>query len=205
MLWRPSSLSVILALLLTSCGVSAGAAAISVPTAIPPTAVQRTPTNNAEAIHPTERSNPNVMPNTPPKTCPVTRPPTPAFTPPPPYSRYAPSANLFWYGTDSLWTVVPKTGVWSGLPNNPAGYTQKVLWWRKGYSWTEEPEPKLVMTGRRLDATAASFQTSKATNAFADDIQSAMLVGVDVPTLGCWEITGHYAGTTLSFVVWVAP
>jgi len=32
-----------------------------------------------------------------------------------------------------------------------------------------------------------------------------MLVGVDIPTIGCWEITGRYAGHTLSFVVWVAP
>jgi hypothetical protein len=32
-----------------------------------------------------------------------------------------------------------------------------------------------------------------------------MLVGVDIPTLGCWEITGQYNGTELSFVVWIAP
>jgi hypothetical protein len=203
--WHPYILSIILALLLTACGVSDGTAAMSVPTAIPPTSVQRTPNDNSGALQPAERSTPNVMPNTPPKTCPVTRPPTTAFTPPSPYSRYAPSPDMVWYGTDALWTVVPKTGVWSGLPDNPTGYTQKVLWWRKGYSWTDEPEPQLVMTGRRVDAPEASFQTLKATNAFADDIQSAMLVGVDFPTLGCWEITGHYAGTQLSFVVWVAP
>jgi hypothetical protein len=32
-----------------------------------------------------------------------------------------------------------------------------------------------------------------------------MLVGVDFPTLGCWKITGKYAGAELSFVIWVAP
>jgi hypothetical protein len=31
-----------------------------------------------------------------------------------------------------------------------------------------------------------------------------MLVGIDIPAAGCWEITGQYKGTTLSFVVWVA-
>ena len=31
----------------------------------------------------------------------------------------------------------------------------------------------------------------------------AMLVGVDFPTTGCWEITGRYADAELSFVVWV--
>jgi hypothetical protein len=95
--------------------------------------------------------------------------------------------------------------VWSGLPHNPEGYTQKVFWWRKGYSWTAEPEPHLIVTGRRLDESASPLNVSRATNAFAEDIQSAMLVGVDFPTLGCWEITGQYAGMELSFVVWVAP
>jgi len=55
-----------------------------------------------------------------------------------------------------------------------------------------------------LDAPALPLRVSKATNAFASDIQSAMLVGVDFPTLGCWEITGRYQGHELSFVVWVA-
>jgi hypothetical protein len=32
-----------------------------------------------------------------------------------------------------------------------------------------------------------------------------MLVGIDLPTLGCWKITGKYADAELSFVVWVAP
>ena len=32
-----------------------------------------------------------------------------------------------------------------------------------------------------------------------------MLVGVYVPTPGCWEITGDYKGQKLSFVVWVQP
>jgi Gram-negative bacterial TonB protein C-terminal len=29
--------------------------------------------------------------------------------------------------------------------------------------------------------------------------------GISIPALGCWEITGHYAGDELRFVVWVAP
>ncbi|HEY0604717.1 MAG TPA: hypothetical protein VGD58_17495, partial [Herpetosiphonaceae bacterium] len=117
----------------------------------------------------------------------------------PPVPQYA------WYGTEQLWTTIPKNGVWDGLPHNPEGYTQKVLWWREGYVWTEEPQPALTMTGRRLDAPAPELNVSRATNAYADDIKSAMLVGVDFPSLGCWEIRGTYADQTLSFVVWVAP
>src|SRR5512133_334571 len=73
------------------------------------------------------------LPQDPPDICPVTQPPNPPFTPPPPYSTLTPLG--FWYGTASLWTDVPANGVWSGLPHNPEGYTQKVFWWRKGYDW----------------------------------------------------------------------
>jgi hypothetical protein len=140
----------------------------------------------------------------PPADCPLTVPQDPPFTPPLPYSDLR-FKGEFWYGLNSLWTAVPQNGIWFGLPHNPEGYTQKVFWWREGYVWTEEPEPALTVTGERLDATAPPLNVSKATNAYASDIGSAMLVGVDFPTLGCWKITGQYEKTELSFVVWVAP
>jgi hypothetical protein len=134
--------------------------------------------------------------------CPVTTPSDPPFTPPEPYPQSAPGKN-FWYGSDALWTAVPQDGVWANLPHNPEGYTQKVFWWRRGYSWTKEPEPQLVVSGGRIDAPAPRLHVSKATNAYAGDIGSAVLVGVDFPTPGCWEITGHYADAELNFVVMV--
>src|SRR6266540_3454085 len=67
------------------------------------------------------------------------------------------------------------------------------------------PSPDSFWYGTASLWTAVPLNVSRATNAFAEDIQSAILVGVDFPTLGCWEITGEYAGTKLSFVVWVAP
>jgi hypothetical protein len=93
---------------------------------------------------------------------------------------------------------------WSSLPHSDAGYTQKVEWWRQGYNMGDEQTRKLTVTGRRLDAAASPLVASSATNAAAD-FGASMLVGVDIPTLGCWEITGHYEGHELSFVVWVAP
>jgi hypothetical protein len=104
-----------------------------------------------------------------------------------------------------LWTAVPESGEWAALPNNPEGYTQKLFWWREGYIWHEEPEPPLTVTGRRLDEPAPPLNVSKATNAFAADIQSAMLVGVGFPTEGCWEITGSYGDHQLSFVILIKP
>lgn len=145
-----------------------------------------------------------VVPRDPPSSCPVTTQQDPAFIPPSPYDALGFEGG-FWYGSNSLWTAVRQDGIWWGLPHNPGGYTQKVFWWREGYVWTEEPEPDLIVTGERLDAPAPPLIRSKGTNAYARDIGSAMLVGVDLPTLGCWKITGKYGETELSFVVWVAP
>jgi hypothetical protein len=103
-----------------------------------------------------------------------------------------------------LWTMLQAGGTWSNLPHSNAGYTQKVFWWAQDDNGGAEPTPKLTVTGRRLDAAALPLVASSATHAMAD-FGAAMLVGVDIPALGCWEITGHYRGRELSFVVWVAP
>jgi hypothetical protein len=200
---------VVFALVLAGCGLPRHAALADARAARPPAiaraAMPTAASDQSAAFSPTAASHTSAAPEAPPPACAVTRPPDPPFTPPSPYSPSAPGTGAFWYGAESLWTVVPASGVWSGLPHNDDGYTQKVLWWRAGYSWTEEPQPDLAVRGRRLDAPAPPLRVSAATNAYARDIQSAMLVGVDFPTLGCWEISGRYAGAELSFVVWVAP
>jgi hypothetical protein len=159
------------------------------------------PTSAPVKVEPTAVAE--VVSKNPPASCPVTVPQDPAFTPPAPYDTLG-FKGYFWFGSNSLWTSLPQDGVWFGLPNNPEGYTQKVFWWREGYVWNEEREPNLVVTGERLDTSAPPLAGSKATNAYAGDIGSAMLVGVDFPTPGCWKITGRYNDEAeLSFVVWV--
>jgi len=181
----------VLASLITGCAGNAIAQANEV-----------TPTSAPDKVEPT--AVPEVISKDPPASCPVTVPQNPAFVPSAPYDVLS-SKGYFWFGSDSLWTAVPQSGVWAGLPHNPGGYTQKVFWWRDGYVWNEEPEPNLIVTGERLDAEAPPLNVSRATNAYAGDIGSAMLVGVDFPTLGCWKITGKYQDAELSFVIWVAP
>lgn len=157
-----------------------------------------------EKSNPTDSAKSEIVLKDHPADCPLTVPQDPLFTPPSPYSALG-FEGEFWYGSNSLWTAVPKNGVWFGLPHNPEGYTQKVFWWCEGYIWTEELEPALTISGERLDAAAPPLNASKATNAYASDIGSAMLVGVDFPTPGCWKVTGQYKTSELSFVVWVAP
>lgn len=187
-----SHLFVLTAVLLVSC-------------AAPAQSLQDDPTP-ISVPQPTETAQPEVVSSSPPADCPIT---TAAkgnsFKAPEPYSPDAPWESEFWYGTNNLWTALPTDGIWSSLPNNPEGYTQKIFWWSDLYILKDELEPTLAVTGHRLDAEAPPLKTYGGTNASASDIGDAMLTGVDFPTLGCWEITGKYKKSELTFVVWVAP
>jgi hypothetical protein len=138
--------------------------------------------------------------------CSVTRAPSPAFVPPAPYLPEPPAerAGYFWYGTPSLWTMLRGDGTWSDLPGHAGGYTQKIFWWREGYRASDEPQPALAISGRRLDGASEALVASRATNA-SGAFGEAMLVGVTLPSAGCWQITGSYSGQELTFVVLVEP
>ncbi|HLO17592.1 MAG TPA: hypothetical protein VK206_22370 [Anaerolineales bacterium] len=186
--------------LLTGCASKAAAQREKVKAVENPTS-----TTLPETSTPIASATPEIVPHDSPASCPVTLPQNPSFTAPTPYSPNAPWSGQFWYGSKSLWIALPTDGTWSALPHNPEGYTQKIPWWREGYSWTAEPEPLLVVTGERLDAKAPPLNASAANGSYAADMGSAMMMGVDFPTLGCWKITGKYKDAELGFVVWVAP
>ena len=185
-----SWLPIIPFLLLTACG-SLPSQAESMATSQPKTVLQANSTSTP-------------ISNQPPASCPITQPPDVPFTPPTPYPAKSPYIGQFWYGTPELWTMLRADGIWSDLPHNSNGYTQKIAWWRQGYDMYTEPTPNLIVTGKRLDESAPPLMASNATNASAD-LGDMMMVGVDIPTLGCWEVKGQYYGHDLSFVVWVAP
>jgi hypothetical protein len=141
-----------------------------------------------------------------PDTCPVTKPSSQPFVPPTPYST-KPNADIFWYGTGELWTSLPTTGTWNGLPHytpTDPSFRQKMFWGRQGYDWHTEPRPNLKVTGRRLDSSAPPLAADRASNGWVYRNQPFMVVGINFPTLGCWEVTGHYGIQELTFVVWVA-
>ncbi|HEY6304957.1 MAG TPA: hypothetical protein VI488_00695 [Candidatus Angelobacter sp.] len=130
--------------------------------------------------------------------------------------------KCFWLGTEKLWTDQCEPMIWQWAPHQPGHeqevhpLTAKTFWYRVDYSWRAEPQPKLTITGRRLDGPAPPLMVmtwprrnaapAQATNAIIDySGRGAMLTGVYVPVPGCWEITGDYEGDRLSFVVWVEP
>jgi hypothetical protein len=163
----------------------------------------RMPTDVPAPAELTQTVEADIASNIPPDNCPVTLPQEPLFKAPEPLSPDAPWEGMFWFGREHLWTALQTNGVWNGLPHNPDGYTQKIMWWSSLFNLKDELEPALVVFGKRLDAEAPPLLVSRATNAMAPDIHEAMLTGVDFPTLGCWEITGQYKKTGLTFVVWV--
>jgi hypothetical protein len=137
------------------------------------------------------------------ETCPLTRP-DPSFVPPPSYDGQ-PVAEWGhgWVGTNDLWTAVSPDGDnWTDVTKSASGYSQKTFWWSDDFRVNREQTPQIFVTGRRLDGPGA-FGFGPGTNAGGSDIGSAMLVGVDVPTIGCWELTARYRSAELSIVVWV--
>jgi len=141
-----------------------------------------------------------------PETCPVTKSSDSSFVPPSPYPT-KPSKGSFWFGTDHLWTALPVDGTWRGLPHytpSDPTFRQKLFWWRQGYELRTEPQPKLTVTGRRLDSAAPPLIADRASNGWVQRDQPFMVIGINFPTLGCWEMKGHYRDDELNFVVWVA-
>lgn len=147
------------------------------------------------------------------ESCPVTKPPTNPFVPPPPYWTDH-GLDAFWFGTRKLWIMLPNNGIWHVLPIDSKGriahaprdiaaYSQKLAWYREGYDWHSDPQrerPMLKVTGERQDAPAPPLE------AHANAVTASppyIMVGIGIPTLGCWKITGRFEDTELSFVVWV--
>ena len=140
-----------------------------------------------------------------PEACPVTKPSERPFVPPAPY----PSAGTFWIGNDKLWTNIPADGVWNGLGHytvEDSRFRQKLFWWHEGYDGRIENPPELKVTGARLDGPAPPIEMDEHANAgwTNDRDHPFMVVGIFIPTIGCWRVTGSYRGEQLSYVVWVS-
>jgi hypothetical protein len=77
-----------------------------------------------------------------------------------------------------------------------------MLWYRKGYNWTDDPHPPLNVYGKNLDGSAPPF-TVEGAYAAGNPPQYFMTMGLNIPSAGCWEITGTYRQDKLTFIVWV--
>jgi hypothetical protein len=138
-----------------------------------------------------------------PAACPATKPPAQPFMPPPPYwTDHGP--DRFWYGTESLWTLLDVPGTWR--MGGGEVYTTKLVYWRRGLDSRKEPEPELIVTASRLDRQVPLVVADHANAVFVTGPQpAAMMTMIDIPTTGCWEVTARHRDQKLSFVVSVQP
>jgi hypothetical protein len=142
--------------------------------------------------------------------CLTTLAPNPPFVPPIQYPPSWPSSHSFWYGTDALWTTLSIDGKWPvGKYENGSVFTTKLVFWARGFDWRKEPEPKLIVTGKRLDGDAPDVVEAHANAVFVPArpgmVPPGIMTGLDIPTAGCWEITAHYREHALTFIVSVEP
>jgi hypothetical protein len=135
--------------------------------------------------------------------CPITTVTTPYVARPPYLAQPPEYYKSVWYGDDALWTMLDPGGeVWAGLPNNTGSLTQKTWWWSRNFEMERERSPAITVTGMRLDASGSFSAGNPGTHAYAD-FGTAMLVGVDIPATGCWDIRAKYEGAELAYVVLV--
>jgi hypothetical protein len=137
-----------------------------------------------------------------PESCPVTRSTAETrFTPPPPSRPFEADSTMFWYGSDELYTALYSDGHWRGIPSR-SGTRNKVFWFRKNAEWLNEDSYQLKVTYRQLGETGPMFTVPRVTNAIMGE-EVAMLIMLELPTRGCWEVTANYKDAHLSFVAWV--
>jgi hypothetical protein len=140
--------------------------------------------------------------------CPVTKAPARAFVPPAPYNSN-PLSGGFLLGSESLWTFVPTYGL--GDPSRPEGppYALKLVYWHPGLNWHHTDETNdLTVVARRLDAPSApsvfTHRASMVGHLSAEaSAEVAMMIGLDLPSAGCWEIAADFKGEHLNYVIYL--
>jgi hypothetical protein len=129
--------------------------------------------------------------------CPIIVAPEVAFVPPAPWPDMPPDADRFWFGEAGLWTALPVSGKWPQLASG-----EKFLLWSEEFDVTKDETPDITLTARRLDGKAPLYQTTHATNLYHESVHWAMLVGVHLPSPGCWQFDIAYKDHHLDLVLW---
>jgi hypothetical protein len=132
-----------------------------------------------------------------PESCPITAPGEASFTP---HNSESVLARGFWHGDERLAVYLNP-----GASLFRQKQRQKMMWYRKAYSWRDDrPIAPLRITGRRLDSAGdASPHIEGPNNASLAKGFTVMMNIVVFPEPGCWQLEGNYEGDYLAFVVWV--
>lgn len=125
------------------------------------------------------------------QTCAVTKPPQRLFVPPAQFPS-VPGREQFWFGTEKLWTAL-SAHAWQ-LPR------QRTFWWIPGFTTMSDPLPDIRVTGRRLDRAAAPLHAHEPNGGRTVQGQFLMVM-VELPSAGCWEVSGQLGEARVDYVV----
>jgi hypothetical protein len=106
------------------------------------------------------------------------------------------------YGRPDLWTTIPTSGSWATNTSMTGGRFIRTFWYSDRWSMTDEPSPSISVSAGRLGG-GDSVTGSAAVNARSRELGDSMIVSLDLPSGGCWQITGTYRDQSLSYVVWI--
>lgn len=110
-------------------------------------------------------------------------------------------ANYGWYGSTKLAVAIPKNGIWIGM-GPEKNYGDKFWWWSDGYSINDYLKETLNLTVKKLNGNRESFALSSELGAQTGGVD-LMLIGINFPSKGCWQIEGTYKDQYLQFVLQV--
>lgn len=132
--------------------------------------------------------------------CAVTGRPAKPFVPPSPYLVRPPDPVSFWFGTTALWTQV-----WAPPPWTPWNEQQLIRMYWASTKESGQDHPPLVVKIKRLDAEDVEHVFEGSESISYTPQHFGMRAAVIFPSVGCWEVTGQYLGTSLSYVVQIEP
>jgi len=106
------------------------------------------------------------------------------------------------YMNDALWTMLRMWSDQDGIVHAPRdqridekGGINGMKW-----AWYRFKPGTLTITGQRLDAPADPL-TAHVPEGYSDT--GFQVAGINFPSVGCWEVTGHLGEDSLTFVVLV--
>lgn len=106
------------------------------------------------------------------------------------------------YGQPELWTTIPRSGSWSSSTSTTGGRFIRTFWYSDRWSIADEPSPSISVSAGRLGG-GDSVTGSAAVNARSRELGDSMIVSLDLPSGGCWQITATYRDQSLSYAVWI--
>ncbi|MBI3751604.1 MAG: hypothetical protein HY263_08135 [Chloroflexi bacterium] len=110
--------------------------------------------------------------------------------------------SLVPYGQPALWATIPRSGSWPSSTSTSGGRFIRTFWYSDRWSITDEPSPSISVSAGRFGG-GQSVTGSAAVSARSRELGTSMIVSLDLPSGGCWQITGTYRDQSLSYVVWI--